>query len=158
MKKISKFLLVITLIMGLSLTAGCNKEQKEEQEPKTVASTLAEQFNTEIKDSKNIEEVAKKISQNEIIKPVVEATKVEEYMPGFTTEIKGYNEVYMVAPMIGTIPFVAYIFESDDAKELANTLKESADLRWNICTEADDMEISVVDNYVFFVMAPSSFE
>ena len=111
-----------------------------------------------MKDSNSIEEVAKKISQNEIIKPVVEATKVEDYMPGFTTEIKGYDEAYMVAPMIGTIPFVAYVFESDNAKELANTLKESADLRWNICTEADDMEISIVDDYVFFVMAPSSFE
>ena len=60
--------------------------------------------------------------------------------------------------MIGTIPFVAYIFEVDNPKEFASTLKEQANLRWNICTEADEMQTSIVDNYVFFVMSPSNFE
>ena len=37
-------------------------------------------------------------------------------------------------------------------------LKENADLRWNICTEADEMEAAVFDHYVFFVMSPKNFD
>ena len=60
--------------------------------------------------------------------------------------------------MIGTIPFIAYVFEVDDAESFAKTLEDNAQLNWNICTQADEMKITTVDNYIFFVMAPKSFE
>ena len=60
--------------------------------------------------------------------------------------------------MIGTIPFIAYIFEVENPKKFAETLEEDAQLNWNICTEADEMKTTIVDNYVFFVMSPTSFE
>ena len=63
--------------------------------------------------------------------------------------------------MIGSIPFVGYVFElSDDAdvEAFMATLESKSDLRWNICTEADERLCSNVDNFVFFIMAPAGFD
>jgi len=37
-------------------------------------------------------------------------------------------------------------------------LKDNANPRWNICTEAEETVVGSVDNKVFFVMCPKSFE
>lgn len=63
---------------------------------------------------------------------------------------------YEIAPVIGSIPYVSYIFETDDAKALAAQLKKSANPRWNICTEANEPVIKVKDNYVFLTMCPGA--
>ena len=52
---------------------------------------------------------------------------------------------------------VANYFQKNP-KEFAKVLEENAQLNWNICTEADEMKTTIVDNYVFFVMSPTSFE
>ena len=67
----------------------------------------------------------------------------------------------MFSPMIGTIPFVGYVFvleEGADVDAFMTTLKDNGDLRWNICTEAEEMVVDHVENRVFFVMSPKSFE
>ena len=86
--------------------------------------------------------------------------------PGFLTgfdnaEIKGFKEGAMFAPMIGTIPFVGYVFILEDgtnASDFISTLKSSANLRWNVCTSADEMVAGSSGNKVFFVMSPKTFE
>ena len=63
--------------------------------------------------------------------------------------------------MIGSIPFVGYVFELEDASSVdsfISTLKDNADLRWNICVAADEMVTGSVGNKVFFVMCPTSLE
>lgn len=86
----------------------------------------------------------------------------EGLLNGFdNAEIKGFEEGVMFAPMIGTIPFVGYIFTlADDADSGAfiTMLEESANPRWNVCTVADEMFASVSGNKVFFLMSPSKFE
>jgi len=86
----------------------------------------------------------------------------EGYLTGFgNAEIKGFKEGAMFAPMIGTIPFVGYVFtleNADKASDFIAQLKKNANLRWNICTEADEMITGNVGNKVFFVMSPVSFE
>ena len=80
-------------------------------------------------------------------------------LAGFgNTEITGFSEGAQFAPMIGSIPFVGYIFKVDgDVNAFMDTLRANADLRWNICTEADEMLCESVGNTVFFLMAPASF-
>lgn len=86
----------------------------------------------------------------------------EGLLNGFdNAEIKGFEEGVIFAPMIGTIPFVGYVFtlaEDADAEAFMEGLEAAANPRWNICTEADEMFAEVVGNKVFFVMSPSSFE
>ena len=131
-------------------------------ENKSVGNTLLSQFNS-IASSGNALSVAEKLVANPIIAFSGGAMSVEPgFLTGFgNTEIKGFKEGAMFAPMIGTIPFVGYVFtleDGADASAFISMLKSSADLRWNICTTADEMVSGSKNNKVFFVMSPLSFE
>ena len=84
----------------------------------------------------------------------------EGYLAGFSTEITGFTECISFAPMIGSIPFVGYVFTVDEANVEAfkETLTSNYDLRWNICVEAEEMLCDSVGDKVFFIMAKKSFE
>ena len=67
----------------------------------------------------------------------------------------------MFAPMIGSIPFIGYVFElpnAGDASSFIANLQKNANLRWNICVAADEMVTGSAGNKVFFVMCPESLE
>ena len=77
------------------------------------------------------------------------------------TEITGFSEGAMFGPSIGTIPFVGYVFTLDgsvDGSAFCQTLQSAADLRWNVCTEADELVVTQSGSKVFFLMCPTSFE
>lgn len=109
------------------------------------------------------EELAKALLENPVIEFSGDALPVERgLLTGFgNTEITGFAQGAMFAPMIGTIPFVGYVFRLDaeaDVDAFVQTLKDQAMLNWNICTQADEMLCDAVDNTVFFVMSPAGFE
>ena len=166
MKKF-KLYMAIAVVFTATFMTGCEKPKddvkentEQKQEENTVAQTLGRQFESEIENEKDIEKVAKKIAENEILEISVDASQVKsgDYLSGFQKEIKDFKNAYVIRPMIGTIPFIAYIFEVENSSEFAEELKSSADLRWNICTEADEMHVVVRGDYVFFVMSPKNFE
>ena len=67
----------------------------------------------------------------------------------------------MFGPAISTIPFLGYVFQLEDGTdgtEFCQTLQEYCDLRWNICTEAEEVIAVQGGSYVFFLMCPSSLE
>ncbi|MBQ3090547.1 MAG: hypothetical protein IJD21_08335 [Oscillospiraceae bacterium] len=77
------------------------------------------------------------------------------------TEITGFEEGVMFAPMIGTIPFVGYIFtlaEDADVDAFVQMLSDNANPRWNVCTEAEEMVIDMNGSTVFFLMCPLTLE
>lgn len=159
--------MAIAVVFTATFMTGCEKPKddvkentEQKQEENTVAQTLGRQFESEIENEKDIEKVAKKIAENEILEISVDASQVKsgDYLSGFQKEIKDFKNAYVIRPMIGTIPFIAYIFEVENSSEFAEELKSSADLRWNICTEADEMHVVVRGDYVFFVMSPKNFE
>ncbi|MBQ4630096.1 MAG: hypothetical protein IJB70_03830 [Clostridia bacterium] len=113
--------------------------------------------------SKSAEEIANKLLENPVMQFSGATMPVEEgLLNGFdNAEIKGFSEGVMFAPVIGSIPFVGYVFTTQDssaAKSLVTTLKENANLRWNICVEAEEMLCHSIDNKVLFVMCPKAFE
>jgi len=184
MKRILAFVLAATL--GFSMVACGNKEVTETTESNVASTeTVSTEATTESATTaegtvgelaleafkayaeSNPEATAEEVA-NAIV-PVLEdyfgpvVMPVEEgLLNGFdNTEIKGFEEGVIFAPMIGTIPFVGYVFSlpaDADAESFVTTLTESANPRWNICTEADQMFTEVVGNKVFFVMSPSKFE
>ena len=138
------------------------KETNEEQKKETVANTLMSDFKS-IAKSQNAETIANQLIANKIIPFVPAVMPVEEGgLNGFgDAEITGFKEGAMFGPMIGTIPFIGYVFElkdETDVNQFISTLKSNANLRWNICTEADEMVVCSVDKKVFFVMCPKYFE
>ena len=92
----------------------------------------------------------------------ISSTIAEEgYLAGFSDiEINGFNEAYQIGPMIGSIPFIAYAFNVNEnsVEEFKTMLLDHADLRWNVCTEADSKMCVSYGNFIFFIMSPDTFE
>ena len=136
------------------------KETNEEQKKETVANTLMSDFKS-IAKSQNAESIANQLIANKIIPFMPAVMPVEEgWLNGFgDAEITGFKEGAMFGPMIGSIPFIGYVFElkdETDVNQFISTLKSNADLRWNICTEAEDYAVTSIDDYVFVIMCSDS--
>lgn len=120
-----------------------------------LANKLASIFEEEIAKGTDIETIAN--SMVSIPQFMCGVMEVEEgFLSGFSEDVKGFKKGYSVGPMIGTIAFATYIFETDDANALQETLKSLANPRWNICTEATEPLIKVHENTVFVTMCPVS--
>lgn len=138
--------------------------EEPSQEGSTPAQILLSDFKAQMKDStsNSTMEMAESILANKII-PFAGATMdvVPGYLNGFSEEISGFTSGTMFGPMIGSIPFVGYIFdleESSDVTAFMEQLRSKADLNWNICTCADEMVCDAVGNRVFFVMSTNNFD
>ncbi len=135
------------------------------KEPETLGEALLFDFEDRVAENAEAtaQELAEGILTNELILFSGGAMPMEEgYLAGFgNAEIKGFEECVMFAPMIGTIPFVGYVFDMPDAESaeaLVDVLTENADPRWNICTEAEETVAGTAEDKVFFVMCPKSLE
>lgn len=109
------------------------------------------------------QEIADALLANSIIQFPPATMPVEPgLLSGFdNAEITGFEEGVMFSPMMGTIPFVGYIFVLEDGADVEafkTTLEENANLRWNICTEAEELTVENEGNKVFFLMSPKNFE
>lgn len=138
------------------------KPEPTPEAPKTLGNTLLADFKKKAA-SMGTEELANALIENPAIQFMGGAMPVEEgLLSGFdNTEIKGFKSGAVFMPMIGSIPFIGYVFELEnqaDVPAFISTLKESANLRWNICVTADEMVTGSVGNKVFFVMCPTTLE
>jgi hypothetical protein len=153
------FLLIFVLMMASACTAAGQADSG------TVGSVLLADFQSRMKENKDItaQEMADELMTNSVISFSPATMEVEEgLLTGFgNTEITGFTEGVMFAPMIGSIPFVGYIFtlaDDTDAYSFVKLLRDNADQAWNICTEAEETTVQCVDRTVFFLMSPKSLE
>lgn len=177
MKKLFSILIAATLLLSLcacgsSAPAATEPPVQETPTPsaspsasptgESMGQALLKDFTDRVNAEPELgaEELAKALLENPVIEFAGDALPVE---PGLLTgfgnaEITGFAQGAMFAPMISTIPFVGYVFvldEGADAEAFVQTLKDNADPRWNICTEADETIAEHVGNTVFFVMCPA---
>ena len=149
MKKI--FALIVAAAVLFSFAA-CTKTE----ENLTLGGSLKKQF-IEIVEGGETDPftIAETLMTNELIQFAPMVTEIDPgiFLQGFTLDtVEGFDKVAMFGPMIGSIPFVGYIFN------LIKNLTENADLRWNICVSADEMHTEKVGTTVFFLMSPLSLE
>ncbi len=140
-------------------------EKEETTNGETLGQTLAKDFKDRVNADNTLsaQAIADEIVKNPVIKFRPAVTPVEQgNLTGFdNAEIKGFKEGVMFAPMIGTIPFVGYVFVLEDGTDVdtfKTTLSDNANMRWNICTEAEEKVIENVGNTVFFLMCPKALE
>lgn len=123
----------------------------------TLGAVLSQTFADEIGSVADLHEMAEKlVAANDAAGGptcVIEDLS-EGYLPGFSADVTGFKSCVGFMPMIGSIPYVGYVFETDDTAALLETLKSLADPRWNICTEAQETVSQVSGSYVFFAMCP----
>ena len=75
-----------------------------------------------------------------------------------TKKGKLLNFSFVLMGMILALGAICVInFATTDASSFIANLKSNANLRWNICTTADEMVAGSVGNKVFFVMCPTEF-
>ena len=182
MKKVIAILMAAVMVLSF---AACSKAPVTDEETSTeadvivndaaeetseavvtgsVADALATEFKAIASTGADAQTIADTLAASSAVAAIGPATMPVEpgFLNGFdNAEITGFDAGVMFAPMIGTIPFVGYVFtlsEGTDVVEFVKTLEENANLRWNICTSADEMVSAVEGNTVFFVMSPMSLE
>ena len=156
MKKL--FALLLAVMMVLSLVA-CGEEERPTYG--AVGEPLVVSF--EENSDKSAQEIADLLLKDPNLGFMGMTMAVEEgLLSGFgNAEIKGFKEGVMFGPAIGTIPFIGYVFtldEGTDVDDFKQTLEENADLRWNICTEADELIVESEGDKVIVIMTPNKFE
>lgn len=133
----------------------------------TIGNALKEQFLSELAETPDLtaHELAIDLIANPILGDDFNAVTMEiepGLLNGFdNAEITGFQEGEMFAPMIGSIPFIGYIFTLDadtDADGFVENLRTNANPRWNICTEADETVIEQSFDKVLFLMCPMSLD
>lgn len=107
--------------------------------------------------------IAEKLITNEKILFMGGAMEIEPgLLSGFDNyEVTGFDKGAMFGPMMGSIPFIGYIFElpeGADADAFVTGLKDNANPRWQICVVADETIVEVNGNKVFFLMSPMTLE
>ena len=181
MKKVLAILMALVMVLAL---AACSKAPATTEENSTEAQTPVEETSEAVVSGESVAQalvaefnalaatetdalaVAEALAQSAAVSAIspaaMELELEENYLSGFDNyEVNGFEKVIMVAPMMGTIPFVSYVFElaeGTDADAFVQGLTDNANLRWNICTMADEMASATEGNLVFFVMAPTAFE
>lgn len=85
------------------------------------------------------------------------------YLAGLD-EFTDFADGAAFAPMIGSIPFMGYVFLLDadvNANDVIDTIKAQANLAWNVCTEADVLLTATHQdrgrNAVLVIMAPETY-
>lgn len=131
-----------------------NPSDGEPLSSEELEKALSQKFLEVIESSGNMKETAEQINIASQMNLVTEDC-TEGFLPGFNADITGFKSGVKLQPMIGSIPFAAYIFETDDTAALLEKLNSAADPRWNICTEARNPVTQVSGNYVFFLMVPA---
>ena len=158
-KRLTAIFLAVLAVLTL---AACGQG---ETAPGTMGTMLAQVFEERGKADPNLDltDLGNTLMNDSGLPIDGEVTPVE---PGLlmgcgNDEITGFAEGVMFAPVIGTSPFVGYLFRLDagtDGDAFVQTLKDQADPRWNICTEADETVVRREGDVVFFVMCPQSMD
>lgn len=128
-------------------------------EDDTVAAKVEKSFMAAVKENTDVAAIASEIGADSVLSDIsVETDTVNPgYLNGFDGDILNFTEGAVIMPFISSIPFVAYVFKANDTTALFNELSEKVNLRWNVCTEADEMRIDIEGDYVFVVLAPWEF-
>ena len=162
MKKIISALMALTLIITLAACSTPEAPTPSYPAPETAGEFLRATFleAAEADAAATAEALATAVAADETLPFEAAVMPVEPgFLMGFTEEIDGFTEGAMFAPMIGTIPFVGYVFTVEgDVDAFAAELESLCDLRWNICTEAEEAVVGSSGDKVFFVMSVKNFE
>ena len=163
MKRIFALTLSLLLIFALAACGGEKGDNSSLIEPgddATLAEILEYDFQMRVSDGETgLTALAEGLLDNDAINFDGVTMPVEPgLLMGFgNTEITGFDEGVQFGPLISTTPFIGYLFHLDgsvDDDDFMETLEANADLRWNICTSADEMVSSEKSDIVLFVMAP----
>lgn len=148
MKKI--FVLFITVLC----LVGCASKVDV---PSTTTGIIATTFVQEIQKTDNLDEIGLKIIESVDVEYDLDMNHVYPgYLLGFSQDIVHFEDAVIISPIVGTIPFVCYVFQTSEPELLTKEIENYHDMRWNICTEAEEKILKQDHNFVLFAMTPAN--
>lgn len=85
---------------------------KEDLGSDKIEKDLSSAFENSAKDGAKVEYIVNKMLEADSEELGLISMPVEEgLLNGFTGEIKGFDDAYVFSPMIGSIPFIGYVFK-----------------------------------------------
>ena len=155
MKKILICLLTLLVLVGCGQKDDNITSNVERPSSDTLGGKLANAFLDEAANSDDPVTIAEAIAGKNYTEYNLVVAEVEPgWLNGFSNDITEFTSGVCFQPMIGTIPFVAYMLKTDNVDALTKQLEDNHDMRWNICTEAEEKVCYTSGSLVFFAMVP----
>lgn len=157
MKKLLALLLSLTIVFSI---AGCGKKNDKITDDKEQIKE--EQLKDDVSSNENKEE-PKEEKKEEVIKTSTsdKSSETQNKKPDKnTTDSTVNNDKPVISQDTGKKeePTDKTPVENTNTKKFIENLKKSANLRWNICVEAEEMIVGSSGNKVFFLMCNRSLE
>lgn len=163
MKKLIAILLAVFTLFGIAACGSDNNASTPAVTAQGDAQQILDDFYAKAKTDSDALTLASDLAAAEYLPFDCDAESVEPgWLMGFSAdEMTGFEEGARFSPIIGTIPFLGYVFTLEDNADVdtfMQLLKDQANPRWNICTKAEEVVVANVGNTVLLVMSPLSFE
>ena len=143
---------LMTTLLCLLLLASCGTKQDDIPETSSEGTKQLKVFEKASESESDIFKIGEALTKTDPELSLEMAEVEPGWLNGFSEDVTGFTKGVVVAPIIGSIPYVAYVFESEDPEALLKELDEKHNMRWNICTEADEKVSSIKGNLVFYIM------
>ena len=143
---------LMTTLLCLLLLASCGTKQDDIPETSSEGTKQLKVFEKASESESNIFKIGEALTKTDPELSLEMAEVEPGWLNGFSEDVTGFTKGVVVAPIIGSIPYVAYVFESEDPEALLKELDEKHNMRWNICTEADEKVSAIKGNLVFYIM------
>ena len=143
---------LMTTLLCLLLLASCGTKQYDIPETSSEGTKQLKVFEKASESESDIFKIGEALTKTDPELSLEMAEVEPGWLNGFSEDVTGFTKGVVVAPIIGSIPYVAYVFESEDPEALLKELDEKHNMRWNICTEADEKVSAIKGNLVFYIM------
>ena len=134
---------LMTTLLCLLLLASCGTKQDDIPETSSEGTKQLKVFEKASESESDIFKIGEALTKTDPELSLEMAEVEPGWLNGFSEDVTGFTKGVVVAPIIGSIPYVAYVFEELDEKH---------NMRWNICTEADEKVSAIKGNLVFYIM------
>ncbi len=143
---------LMTTLLCLLLLASCGTKQDDIPETSSEGTKQLKVFEKASESESDIFKIGEALTKTDPELSLEMAEVEPGWLSGFSEDVTGFTKGVVVAPIIGSIPYIAYVFESEDPEALLKELDEKHNMRWNICTEADEKVSAIKGNLVFYIM------
>jgi len=100
-------------------------------------------------------EIANYINAHQHVGQLYTQTVEEGRLTGISTYLEGFSDGAIFSPMMMPSTFIGYVFkvaEGGDIDAFATTVKNNANVAWNVCVVVNTVIVETDGNYVIFMM------
>ena len=109
---------LMTTLLCLLLLASCGTKQDDIPETSSEGTKQLKVFEKASESESDIFKIGEALTKTDPELSLEMAEVEPGWLNGFSEDVTGFTKGVVVAPIIGSIPYVAYVFESEDPEAL----------------------------------------